>query len=159
MWQSIECAAEKLLLDNYERYYRVAYTYVKTEEDALDVVQESAYKVMANCRKVKQAEYLETWIYRIVINTAMDVLRRRPPALLLDGEAEQMLLAQEDRYADLDLQEALKRLEDGERTIVLLRFLEDRTLDEIAQIMDVGVNTVKSRLYRALRKLKVALEA
>lgn len=159
MWQSIECAAEKLLLDNYERYYRVAYTYVKTEEDALDVVQESAYKVMANCRKVKQAEYLETWIYRIVINTAKDVLRRRPPALLLDGEAEQMLLAQEDRYADLDLQEALKRLEDGERTIVLLRFLEDRTLDEIAQIMDVGVNTVKSRLYRALRKLKVALEA
>lgn len=159
MRQSIERAAEKLLLDNYERYYRVAYTYVKTEEDALDVVQESAYKVMANCRKVKQAEYLETWIYRIVINTAKDVLRRRPPALLLDGEAEQMLLAQEDRYADLDLQEALKRLEDGERTIVLLRFLEDRTLDEIAQIMDVGVNTVKSRLYRALRKLKVALEA
>lgn len=159
MRQSMEHVAEKLLLDNYERYYRVAYTYVKTEADALDVVQESAYKVMANCKNVKQAKYLETWIYRIVINTAKDVLRRRLTTLPLDQEAEQMLPAREDCYADVDLQEALKGLEDGERTIVLLRFFEDRTLEEIACTMDVGVNTVKSRLYRALRKLKVTLEA
>lgn len=159
MRQSIERAAEKLLLDNYERYYRVAYTYVKTEADALDIVQESAYKVMANCRKVKQGDYLETWIYRIVINTAKDALRRRQPVLPLDYEAEHSYPVKEDCYVDLDLQNALKQLEDGERTIVLLRFFEDRTLDEIARIMDMGVNTVKSRLYRALRKLKVTLEA
>lgn len=159
MRQSMERAAEALLTHNYERYYRLAYAYVKTEEDALDVVQESAYKVMASCSKVKQPEYLETWVYRIVLNTAKDVLRRRMPVLPLDADVEQMLPGREDSYADLDLQKALDQLEDGEKTIVLLRFFEDRTLDEIAQATDVGLSTVKSRLYRALKKLKVTLEA
>lgn len=159
MRQPIERMAEDLLIRNYERYYRIAFAYVKTEEDALDVVQESAYKAMVNCRKVKQAEYLETWIYRIVINTAKDALRRRAPVLPLGRDTEQMVPGSEDRYADLDLHEALGRLGDSEKTIVLLRFFEDRTLEEIAQATDLGVSTVKSRLYRALKKLKTALEA
>lgn len=158
MRQPMERAAESLLIRNYERYYRLAYAYVKTEEDALDVVQESAYKVMSNCRKVKQAEYLETWIYRIVLNTAKDMLRKRMPVLPLDPEAENRRAGYEDTYADLDLEEALDRLEESEKTIVLLRFFEDRTLDEIARTTDMNVSTVKSRLYRALKKLKVALE-
>ena len=64
---SIEKQAERLLLDNYDKYYRLAFSYMKNEEDALDVVQESAYKVMKGCRNVKQPEYLGSWIYRIVI--------------------------------------------------------------------------------------------
>ncbi len=159
MRQPVERAAESLLIRNYERYYRLAYAYVKTEEDALDVVQESAYKVMANCKKVEQAEYLETWIYRIVLNTAKDVLRRRMPVLPLDPEAEQKLAGCEDCYEDLDLKEALNRLEESEKTIVLLRFFEDRTLEEIARTTDMNLSTVKSRLYRALKKLKITLEA
>lgn len=50
-------------------------------------------------------------------------------------------------------------LDDHERTMVILRFFEDRKLDEIDRIMEVGGNTVKSRLYRALKKLKITLEA
>ena len=53
---SIEKQAERLLLDNYDKYYRLAFSYMKNEEDALDVVQESAYKVMKGCRNVKQPE-------------------------------------------------------------------------------------------------------
>lgn len=159
MQRKIEQKAEELLIQNYQRYYRLAYTYVRSEQDALDVVQETAYKAIKSCRSVKQEEYLDTWITRIAINTAMDLLRRRSATVLADPQAEEWFEPQEDNYRDLDLQEALGCLDVSERTTVILRFFEDRKLEEIAQITEVGVSTVKSRLYRALKKLKVTLEA
>lgn len=159
MQRRIEQKAEELLIKNYQKYYRLAYTYVKSEQDALDAVQESAYKVIRGCRKVKQDEYLDTWITRIVINTAMDLLRKRSATVLVDPQEEEWGEAQEDTYQDLDLQQALAYLDTNERTTVILRFFEDRKLEEIAEITEVGVNTVKSRLYRALKKLKITLEA
>ena len=159
MQRKIEQKAEELLIQNYQRYYRLAYTYVRSEQDALDVVQESAYKAIKGCRSVRQEEYLDTWITRIVINTAMDLLRRRSATVLADPQAEEWFEPQEDRCRDLDLQEALGCLDASERTTVILRFFEERKLEEIAQITEVGVNTVKSRLYRALKKLKITLEA
>ena len=159
MQRKVEQKTEKLLIQNYQRYYRLAYTYVRSEQDALDVVQESAYKAIKGCRSVKQEEYLDTWITRIVINTATDLLRGRSAMVLADPQAEEWFEPQEDSYRDLDLQEALGRLDASERTTVVLRFFEDRKLEEIAQITEVGVNTVKSRLYRALKKLKTTLEA
>ena len=69
--------AERILTTEYEKFYRLAYSYVQNKEDALDVVQESAFKVIRDCGKVRQAKYLSTWIYRVVINTSLDLLRRR----------------------------------------------------------------------------------
>ena len=159
MQQSVEQKTEELLIQNYQKYYRLAYTYVRSEQDALDAVQESAYKAIKGSRNIKQEEYLDTWITRIVINTAMDLLRKRSATVLTDPQAEEWFEPQEDTYHDLDLQEALGYLDANERTTVILRFFEDRKLEEIAQITEVGVNTVKSRLYRALKKLKITLEA
>lgn len=159
MQQSVEQKAEALLIQNYQKYYRLAYTYVKSEPDALDVVQETAYKAIKGCRSIKQEEYLDTWITRIVINTATDLLRKRSATVLMDPQAEAWEEPQEDTYHDLDLQTALTCLDANERTTIILRFFEDRKLEEIAQITEVGVNTVKSRLYRALKKLKITLEA
>ena len=67
---------EDAVLNAYETMYRIAYTYVKNEEDALDIVQESAYKAIRNCEQVKKERYIQTWICRIVINTSMDFLRK-----------------------------------------------------------------------------------
>lgn len=159
MQRRAEQKAEELLIQNYQRYYRLAYTYVRSEQDALDVVQESAYKAIKGSRNVKQEEYLDTWITRIVINTATDLLRKRSATVLADPQTEEWLEPREDTYHDLDLQEALEALDANERTTVILRFFEDRKLEEIAQITEVGVNTVKSRLYRALKKLKITMEA
>lgn len=158
MQQPIVRKAEKLLIENYEKYYRVAYNYVKSEEDALDVVQESACKVIQNCGSVRNENHLETWIYRVVLNAALDLIRKRVACVPVDPQEDILEAYTEDVYEDMDLQTALALLDQNEQTIVVLRFFEDRRLDEIAQIMDVGVNTIKSRLYRALRKLKITLE-
>ena len=67
MKNRMEEETEKLLLEQYDELYRLAYCYVKTETDALDIVQEAAYKAFKNCGKVREPAYLKTWICRIVI--------------------------------------------------------------------------------------------
>lgn len=151
-----QAAVEQLLLDNYERYYRLAYSYVRQEQDALDIVQESAYKAIKDCRKVKDPEYLNTWICRIVINTALDLIRKRNKEELSDTMPEAVW---EDRYGDVDLKYMLEQLDEKSKTVVILRYFEDMKLDEIADILDENLNTVKARLYRTLKKLRLDLEA
>lgn len=149
-------AVETLLLENYETYYRLAYSYVRQEQDALDIVQESAYKAIKDCQKVKNPQYLSTWLYRIVINTALDLIRKRKKEELSDTMPEAVW---EDRYGDVDLKYMLEQLDDKSRTVVVLRYFEDMKLEEIAAILDENLNTVKARLYRTLKKLRLDLEA
>ena len=151
-----EAAIEQLLLDNYETYYRLAYSYVRQEQDALDIVQESAYKAIKDCQKVKNPQYLSTWLYRIVINTALDLIRKRKKEELSDTMPEAIW---EDRYGDVDLKYMLEQLDEKSRTVVILRYFEDMKLEEIAKILDENLNTVKARLYRTLKKLRLDLEA
>ena len=81
MNRRMEEETERFLLEHYEEFYRLAYGYVKTEQDALDVVQESAYKAIRDCGKIQNPEYLKTWICRIVINTSVDLLRKKKKTL------------------------------------------------------------------------------
>lgn len=157
MKKNIEALAERILLDEYERYYRLAYSYVNNEHDALDIVQESAYKVIRDCGKIREPEYLSTWIYRIVMNTAVDFLRKRQKeSVSLEGV--ELEIPHEDRYREDDPMELLGSLEEKERTVVVLKYFEELKLEEIARILDSNVNTVKARLYRALKKLRIELE-
>lgn len=142
------------LIENYEKYYRLAYSYVHNESDAQDIVQEGACKAIVNSGSLKQAEYADTWIYRIMVNEAFNLLRknrREQPGM--DGIEEPVT----DIYGDTDLYKALDTLEPFERTVVVLRFFEDLKLEQIAGITGENINTVKSRLYRALKKLNLTL--
>ncbi|WP_313075166.1 RNA polymerase sigma factor [Lacrimispora sp.] len=155
MRQKIEEEAERMLIDNYDKYYRLAYSYVQNEQDALDIVQESAYRVIKDLDQLKKRDYLSTWIYRIVIHNAIDSLRKKKRETVSLLEVE---LIHEDQYQEEDPLSLLSSLEDKDRALVILKYLEDRKLEEISEIMEMNISTVKSRLYRALKKLKVILE-
>ncbi len=155
MKQKIEEEAERILLKNYESYYRLAYSYVKNEQDALDIVQESAYRVIKECRKLREETYLSTWIHRIVINASIDFLRKQKKESVSFDEVE---IPHEDSYKEDDPLELLSSLEEKDRTIVILKYMEEWKLEEIAEILEMNVSTVKARLYRALKKLKILLE-
>lgn len=146
---------EEKFLSDYEKYYRLAFSYVRNENDAMDIVQESAYKVMKEYKTLKKEEYLNTWIYRIVMNTALDFIRKRNKELIGVEDYDDFY---EDVYIDFDVMDSLRRLDEKERAIIILRFFEDQKLDHIAEIIGDNVSTVKSKLYRALKKLKVELE-
>ncbi len=146
----IECN----LVENYSRYYRLAYSYVKNESDAMDIVQEAACKAIYKSSTLKSPEYVGTWICRIVINEAYNMLLRKQKEVYSADEVER---SSEDCYEDIDLHQAIQQLKEEEQTIIYLRYYEDKQLDEIAEITQEKLSTVKSRLYRAMNKLKIAL--
>lgn len=148
-----EEAVENALIKHYDKYYRLAYSYVRNEADAMDIVQEGAYRAILNSGSLKNVEFAETWIYRIMLNEAFSFLRKRRGT----ADMEEIEAAWEDSYGNIDLQNAIAGLEPKDRAVVTLRYYEDRKLDEIAQILNENLSTVKSRLYRVMGKLKLAL--
>ncbi len=145
---------EHILLENYNSYYRLAYSYVHNEADAGDIVQNGAYKAILHSDKLKQEEYAATWVYRIMLNEIFRLLKKEQPISLDAVEVEH---GKEDTYENLDLRRALDAMPQEDKAVIELKYFEDMKLTEIAEILDENVNTVKSRLYRGLKKLRLEL--
>ena len=128
---SMQQQVESQLLASYESLYRLAYTYVKNPDDAMDVVQESAFKAISRSADVRSPAAIRGWLCRIVVNTAMDVLRARSR----QADAEHIPeTGQEDVYQDTDLMQALDLLDERERTVIVLRFFQELKLQELSLI-------------------------
>ena len=144
-----------LLINNYDKYYRMAYSYVHNEDDALDIVQETAYKAIFYANKLKEIQYAETWICRIVINESIEFLRRTKCYCKEYFEEERV--GNQAEYENVDLKSAMENLPTKDKTVVMLRYFEDMSLEQVAAVLGENLSTVKSRLYRALGKMKVNL--
>ena len=151
-----ETLVHECLVEHYEKYYRIAYSYTFQEQDAMDIVQEAAYRAILKSESLRNPEYADTWICRIIKNEAVRFLERYKGRTVTMEELPEE--GSEDQIEDLDLKQALTRLNNEERTIVVLKYFEEEKLTTIAQIMDLNLNTVKSRLYRAVEKLKKYME-
>jgi RNA polymerase sigma-70 factor, ECF subfamily len=155
---SLEELIADYVIKNKEIHYRLAFSYVKNADDALDIIQESIYKAISTIDTLKTPGYIKTWFYRIIVNTSIDLLRKRKNAVIVDDETLSGYdLSSVDKYVDIDLQNALEDLPVQYRSVVVLRFFEDLKIEEIASILDENVNTIKTRLYKALKILRVQM--
>lgn len=143
---------EQLLLENYNSYYRLAYSYVHNESDACDIVQNGAYRAILHSDTLRQEKYAATWLYRIMLNEIFRFVKKERSLPLDVVEAEQ---GKEDTYENIDLQRALDMLPKEDKAVIELKYFEDMKLTEIAEVLNENVNTIKSRLYRGLKKLRV----
>ena len=143
------------ICESYNRYYHLAYSYVHNPDDASDIVQNGAYLAIKNSASLRQPEYAATWIYRIMLNEIFHHLKR-PDTI----SYEDSLIAEgkPDQYQDLDLRTALDSLSPEDKAIVELRYFEDLKIEDIARVLNENVNTIKSRLYRSMQKLKLKME-
>lgn len=150
---------EQVILENYNQYYRLAYSYVHNEADALDIVQNGAYHALKSSHTLQKPEYAKTWVYRIMLN---ECFRFHKQSKFISYEAVQdahgiETAYQEDSYVDVDLQRAVEALPPEDKAVVILKYFEDKKISEIAKIMGENTNTIKSRLYRSIKKLRNAL--
>jgi len=149
---------EDYIVKNKEMHYRIAYSYVKNKDDALDIVQESIYKAISSIESLKDYTYLKTWFCKILTNTSLDFLRKRKRVILGDEEFLSIYnLGVCDQYEDIDLKKALEELPHNYRSIIILRYFEDFKIKEVAEILDENINTIKSRLYSGLKKLRIKM--
>lgn len=146
---------EQVVLENYNKYYRLAYSYVHNDADASDIVQNGAYKAILNCKSLRKEEYAGTWVYRIMLNEIFRSFQNGNVVSLEETEAEH---GQEDAYQNFDLRRALDSLGREDKAVVELRYFEDMKLEEIADILHENLSTVKSRLYRSMKKLRLKLD-
>ncbi len=144
--------------ENKENFYRLAYSYVKNSEDALDIVQDSIHKAIVSMDSLQDIKTLKSWFYRIVVNTSLDFLRKHKRVSIVDAETMEFISSgSEDHYEDIDLERALDQLAPEYKSIIVLRFFEDLKIEEVADVLNENVNTIKTRLYKALKLLRVEL--
>ena len=154
MEQTVYQQLTDYLVAHQEDFYRLAFSYVKNRDAALDVVQESIVKALAKSDGLRQPEHLKPWFYRILLNESMNHYRRGKRLVSLEETMPETPAPVGDPAERLDLYAAIDRLDPREQAVIRLRFFEDMKLEEIARITDTNLNTVKSRLYKSLKKLR-----
>ncbi|MEZ5529158.1 MAG: RNA polymerase sigma factor RpoE [Porticoccaceae bacterium] len=155
-----------LLVMKYQyKVHAIVSRYVKDFDEVNDVVQEAFIKAYRALAKFRGESAFYTWLYRIAVNTAKNYLvakNRRPPASDVDAE-EADFYEGSDRLRDIDspenllyrdeleavVDQAIKNLPEDLRTAVTLREFEGLSYEEIAEVMDCPVGTVRSRIFRA----------
>lgn len=151
----------ELLQKEEGKLYRIAFAILGQEADAWDVLQETTEKAWLQRKSLRGGDYaFPAWIRRILINQSINVLRKHEKTVLIDPSSIPELSKdwQETNLGTLDVWEVVKSLDILHRQVVVLRYLGDLSLKEIAIELELPLGTVKSRLNRALVRLRETIE-
>lgn len=162
---------EELIKPHEKKIYNIAFKLIKNEQDAYDLAQESLLKIYKSLNRFEYKSNFSTWMYRITYNTSIDYLRKNNNGwtISLDEENENGVKFEiEDTLPTPEeifemkitkelIQEAVDKLDDTQRTVVVLRDVEGLSYEEISEVTDLNIGTVKSRINRGRKKLQETL--
>lgn len=146
------------LVGEQARFYRLAYSYLKNREEALDAVQTAVCRALEKQDSLREQTAMRTWFYHILVNVCTDQLRQRKRVAFVDPEALDTGSYEDPLPADGTLAERVDALPTEVGSIIRLRFYEDLSLKEISAVTGLNLSTVKTRLYTGLKKLRISLE-
>lgn len=148
-----------LIKNNKEYLYKMAFLYVKDEQDALEVIHETVYRAFLNIEKLKKAKFFNTWITKILINVSIDFLKKKEKNEMLDESTpikkERCEISTEEK---LDLYNAIDLLNDNYKTVIIMMYFNDMKIKDISKVMEIPENTVKTYLRRAKQALGEVLK-
>lgn len=149
-------AFEELMGQLKENLYRTAFSYVRNEADALDVVQDTVYKAYISIDKLKEPKYFSTWITRILINTALTYIKKNSKIVYLEDQEMGKVVGTVEHTVDesIYIWEALDSLEEKHREVIILKYFNDLTIIEVAKVLEYPVGTAKTYLNKGLNKLR-----
>ena len=116
--------------ERQQDFYKLADSYVHNQDAAMDMVQNAIVQALGSLHRLRQSQYMETWFYRILVNACLSYLRTAGRVVLVDQLPPKL------------------------KTVIVLRYFEDRPLQQIAMMTGVGLSCAKGRLYRALQALQ-----
>ena len=143
------------VVNHQEKLYRLTYSYVHHEQTSLDIIQDAIVKALDKIMTLKQEEYMTTWFYRILINECLKKVKKKE---VQEFSIEEYELADKKEIEEIETYEIIQKLKPKLRTVIILRFFEQMKIEEIAKITNTNINTVKSRLYKALNELKLEMK-
>lgn len=139
---------ELLVQAQTDTLYRVSMVMLKNEQDAQDAVQEAILIAYRSRHTLRAEHYFGTWLTRILINECKKQLRQRKHYADL-GDSLPEIASRDNPYLSVEIGDAIDRLPEGLRLIVILFYVEDYSIEEISRTLMIPKGTVKSRLYRA----------
>ena len=143
-----------LIKSNKEYLYKMAFLYVKNEEETLEVLNETVYRGFVNISKLKKADFFNTWITRILINVALDHVKKSSKTTSLDNETplvvDKSSISIEEK---MDLYNAIDLLRDNYKTVIIMKYFNGVSVEDISNLMDIPQGTVKTYLSRARKAL------
>lgn len=144
----------RLMEMHRERLYRMAYVYLREEQEALDAVQETAYRAYKRLGGLKESRYFGTWLIRILLNYCHDQAKRGRRFVSI--ERVRPATAHVNPYDEdkIDIAAAVGLLKPKHKQIILLKYFEDLTITETAKVMGRSEGTVKTWLHQALVELR-----
>src|SRR5215831_7644746 len=165
--------AFKALVERHSRaVYRLAHRMTGNPQDAEDVVQETFLKAYRQLGRFESRANFGTWLHRIAVNCSIDVIRGRKHQEtahdaadldILDGDAGERADPSPERLMlSTEVQDQVTRAMDGlthmERAAFVLRHFEGQSIDEISRALGLKANAAKHSIFRAVRKMRIALE-
>lgn len=140
-----------------EQIYRTAFAYVKEEETALDIVQEVVCKAYKSIENLREPKFFNTWIMRIAINISTGFYNKKNKIVCMEQDEliSKMDIKHDTNHDErLFLMESLDKLQDKYKKIIILKYFDDLTFKDIAEILNMSENTVKTNLYKGLSILR-----
>jgi RNA polymerase sigma-70 factor (ECF subfamily) len=169
-------ALTQLIVSQQHYVYSVAMSVLKNPDDAADLTQEAFMRLFRALPQYNGESRFTTWLYRLVVNLGRDELRRRgrqvpviPPVADEEGQDDLSSVADDDRWADPslaldsrelrdDVRRALAQLEEHYRLVLTLYYFDDMKYSDIAEVLDIPLNTVKSHIRRGKERLAALLQ-
>ena len=147
-----------------EKLYTIAFAYLKNEQNSLDAVSETIYKAYMNISELKIKRFFNTWVIKILINTCNDILKKNKNNVIyideynrINRDKNECLETEFNIANNIDLYNAIDKLNKKFKSIVILKYLKDMTITQVSEVLNLPEGTVKVYLRRALGILKIEL--
>ena len=146
----------ELIEENTQSMYKTAWAILQNEEDVADALQETIVKGFESLHTLRRPEFFKTWMMRILINTCLQIRKQRQRLLTFGDDLPEMPV--EDSYdTDSGFKELLDMVDEADRLLLTLYYADEFKVSEIAELLEMNVNTVKTRLSRAREKIRRGL--
>ncbi|WP_308638412.1 sigma-70 family RNA polymerase sigma factor [Paenibacillus silvisoli] len=155
-----DAAFYRLITQHKEKMYRIAYTYLRNEADALEAVQEATCRAYMQIRKLKEPAYFGSWVIRILMNYCADEVKkrsRRSSEPLASVQEQQAASGESALLERVVLESAVEQLDGNYRAVIQLKYYHDLTITEIARTLEKPEGTIKTWLHKALGGLRQRL--
>lgn len=143
----------ELMEKNTLAMYKVARGILGNDEDVADAIQDTILTCFEKIHTLKQPQYFKTWMIRILINECNKILRHYRSIQVQDNMPD--VPGQDGSLAELEFKEMLSLVEEKYRIVLILYYVEGFKISDIASILELNENTVKSRLKRAREQIRV----
>ncbi len=134
--------------------YKIAKTRLHSEDDILDVVQETIICAYKSIKNVDKPENFKKWIIKILVNKCNDTYKKKKLDKISLDEVEEVFSLNSVEFEKLEIDDLLKNLNDDEKLIITLYYLENYTSKEISKLLKINENTVKTKISRAKNKIR-----